>query len=200
MTRHRPRRRLALALLLVLPALARGSDWTIDPAHTSAGFAVRHMMVSTVRGTFGTVRGRVTLDPNDLTKSSVDASIDAATIDTRNEKRDAHLRSADFLDVERYPTIGFRSTRVTPAAGGHWRVEGDLTLHGVTRPVVLDVEGSPTPTVDALGKPRLGGSASTKISRKDFGVVWNKALETGGVAVGDEVAITIDVELVPAGD
>ena len=190
---------VALTALLALASLARASDWTIDPAHTSAQFAVRHMMVSTVRGDFGKVSGTVKLDEKDLTKSSVDATIDASSIDTRVEKRDQHLKSPDFLDVEKYPTITFKSTKVEPGAEGHYNVTGNLTLHGVTKPVTLDVEGSPKPVNDAMGKPRLGGMASTKINRKDFGLVWNKALETGGVAVGDEVTITIDVELAQAG-
>jgi len=190
---------VVLTAFVALPSLARASDWTIDPAHTSAQFAVRHMMVSTVRGDFGKVSGTVKLDEKDLTKSTVDATIDASSIDTRVEKRDAHLKSPDFLDVEKYPTITFKSTKIAPGAAGHYNVTGDLTLHGVTKPVVLDVEGSPKPITDAMGKPRLGGMASTKISRKDFGLTWNKALETGGVAVGDEVTITIDVELAEAG-
>jgi len=189
---------VTLTALLALASLARASDWTIDPAHTSAQFAVRHMMVSTVRGDFGKVSGTVKLDEKDLTKSSVDATIDASSIDTRVEKRDQHLKSPDFLDVEKYPTITFKSTKVEPGAEGHYNVSGNLTLHGVTKPVTLDVEGSPKPVNDAMGKARLGGMASTKINRKDFGLVWNKALETGGVAVGDEVTITIDVELAQA--
>jgi polyisoprenoid-binding protein YceI len=181
-------------LALATPGLA--STWDIDGAHTSAGFAVRHLMVSTVRGAFGKVSGAVTFDEQDPAKSSVEATIDVASVDTRNEKRDQHLKSADFLDVEKYPTIVFKSKKVTAGDKDHWRVTGDLTLHGVTKEVVLDVEGSPKPMKDPRGNLKLGGVATTKINRKDFGVVWNSPLEGGGVAVGDELDITIDVEIV----
>jgi len=181
-------------LALVAPASA--STWDIDPAHTSAQFAVRHLMVSTVRGAFGKVSGSVNFDESDPTKSSVEATIDAASIDTRNEKRDQHLKSPDFFDVEKFPTITFKSKKVEAAGANKFKVTGDLTLHGVTKEVVLDVEGSPKPMKDPRGSLKLGGVATTKINRKDFGVVWNSPLEGGGVAVGDDVDVTIDVELV----
>lgn len=180
---------------LTLPTLGRASTWDIDPAHTSAQFAVRHLMVSTVRGEFGKVSGVVNLDENDLSKSSVEASIDATSLNTRVEKRDEHLKSPDFLDVAKYPTITFKSKKVEKAGDGKFKVTGDLTIRGVTKEAVLEVEGSPTPFKDPLGSMRVGGVATTKINRKDFGVQWNGALETGGVVVGDAVAITIDVEL-----
>ena len=187
-------RRLLIVVALALPAFAQAATWTLDPAHTSVQFSVRHLMVSTVRGAFGKVTGSVEADEKDLARSKIQATIDAASIDTRVEKRDAHLKSPDFLDVARYPTITFVSKRIEQADPGHFKVTGDLTLHGVTREVSLDVEG-PTPEIkDPRGNTRAGAQATTKINRKDFGVVWNQVLETGGVAVGDEVTITIDVE------
>src|SRR6266566_2015726 len=176
-------RKLLIVVALGLPSLARAATWTLDPAHTSVQFSVRHLMVSTVQ-----------VDEKDLTRSKIQATIDAASIDTRIEKRDAHLKSPDFLDVAKYPTITFVSKKIEQIDPGHFKVTGDLTLHGVTREVSLDVEG-PTPEIkDPSGKVRAGAQATTKINRKDFGVTWNQALETGGVAVGDEVTITIDVE------
>lgn len=181
------------AAVLAGPAAA-DTTWEIDPAHTSVQFAVRHMMVSTVRGAFGKVTGTVAADDKDLARSKVQATIDASTIDTRDAKRDEHLRSADFLDVARFPTITFVSKKIEPAGSGRWKMTGDLTLHGVTREVVLDVEAPGTSIKDFQGKTRSGARATTKINRKDFGVVWNKALDGGGIAVGDDLDIVIDVE------
>jgi polyisoprenoid-binding protein YceI len=189
-------RLILAAALCAAPGTALASTWQIDPAHTSAQFAVRHLMVSTVRGQMGKVAGTVTLDANDLTHSSVEASIDASGIDTREPKRDDHLRSPDFLDVAKYPTVTFKSTKVEKVADDHYKVSGDLTLRGVTKPVVLDVTGSAKPLHDPMGNVKLGGSATTRINRQDFGVSWSKSLDGGGVVVGDEVDITIDVELV----
>ena len=187
-------RKLLIVVALGLPSLARAATWTLDPAHTSVQFSVRHLMVSTVRGAFGKVTGTVQVDEKDLTRSKIQATIDAASIDTRIEKRDTHLKSPDFLDVAKYPTITFVSKKIEQVDPGHFKVTGDLTLHGVTREVSLDVEG-PTPEIkDPMGKVRAGAQATTKINRKDFGVTWNLALEAGGVAVSDEVTITIDVE------
>jgi len=187
-------RKLLIVVALGLPSLARAATWTLDPAHTSVQFSVRHLMVSTVRGAFGKLTGTVQVDEKDLTRSKIQATIDAASIDTRIEKRDAHLKSPDFLDVAKYPTITFVSKKIEQGDPGHFKVTGDLTLHGVTREVSLDVEG-PTPEIkDPSGKVRAGAQATTKINRKDFGVTWNLALEAGGVAVSDEVTITIDVE------
>ena len=192
-------RRFLVALITItalgLPAFSQAETWNIDPAHTSAQFAVRHLMVSTVRGEFGKVDGAVNLDDQNPTKSSVEATIEVTSINTRVAKRDDHLKSPDFFDVAKYPTITFKSKRIEAAGEGKFKVIGDLTLHGVTKEVVLNVEGSPKPFKDPSGNLRMGGVATTKLNRKDFGLIWNKALETGGVVVGDDVDITIDVEL-----
>jgi len=172
--------------------------WNLDPAHTTAEFKVRHMMITNVKGQFKPVTGVVTIDEIDVTKSHVEASIDAATIDTREPDRDTHLKSADFLDVEKFPTLTFASTRVTRAGEGELKVEGDLAIHGVTKRVTFAVEGPTPPGKDPWGNTRIGFSATTKINRKDFGLTWNAALETGGILVGDEVTITLDVEAVKA--
>ncbi|HSP97943.1 MAG TPA: YceI family protein [Candidatus Dormibacteraeota bacterium] len=186
----------ALILLLAGPAVAGTTTWQIDPDHTSAQFAIKHLMVSTVRGTMGPVTGTVTIDDGDITKSSVTASVDAKGIDTRNQKRDDDLRSPNFLDVAKYPSLTFTSKKVEKVADGSYKVTGDLTLRGVTREVVLAVEGAPTPMQDPFGNTKLGGSATTRINRKDFGVNWNKSLDGGGLVVGDDVDITIDIELI----
>ena len=171
--------------------------YQIDPAHTSVHFSVRHMMVSNVRGEFGKVSGTVTFAPDNPANSTVEATIDAASIATRDDQRDAHLKSADFLDVEKFPTITFRSTKIQMHHDGA-KLTGNLTIHGITHEIALDVEG-PTPEIkDPWGKQRIGASATGKMSRKDFDLNWNAALETGGVLVGDEVKITIDVEVVRA--
>lgn len=192
-------RRFLVAVLAIvalgLPVLSHAAMWDIDPAHTSAQFAVRHLMVSTVRGEFGKVSGTVNLDEQDPSKSSLEATIDTASINTRVEKRDQHLKSPDFLDVAKYPTMTFKSKKIEKVSDTKFKVTGDLTLHGVTKEVVLDVEGSPKAFKDPSGNLRVGGVATTKINRQDFSVQWSKALETGGVVAGDEVAITIDVEL-----
>ena len=187
---------LIATLILVAPTVVPAATWEIDPAHTSVQFSIRHMMVSNVRGQFTKVAGTVVADEANPTAARIEATIEAASIDTRNEKRDAHLRSPDFLDADKFPTITFRSTGVAKGGQGKWKLSGDLTLHGVTRPIVLDVEG-PSPVVkDPYGKLRAGAQATTMINRQDFGVSFNKALDGGGVLVGDEVAITIDVEAV----
>jgi polyisoprenoid-binding protein YceI len=181
------------------PAAApeRAAIWNIDTAHANAGFKVRHLMVSHVRGHLGPVTGTVFIDELDLTRSRVDVSIDARGIDSREPKRDEHLRSADFLDVANHPTITFRSTRVEAPAGasGDLRVTGDLTIRGVTHPVTLEVDALPAPVRDPWGNTRRGVSARGRISRKEWGLTWNLALEAGGVVVGDEVAIEIDAEI-----
>ena len=174
-------------------AMATRSTWAIDPAHSNAQFAVRHLMVSTLKVRFGSVRGTITLDEQNLASARVEVKIDAATIDTREEQRDAHLRSADFLDVERFPTITFHSTRVEPGRGGASRIVGDLTIRGVTRQVVVEAEQTGR-GASPWGTEVIGFEATTKINRKDFGLTWNVAIETGGVVVGDEIKITIDVE------
>jgi polyisoprenoid-binding protein YceI len=191
----RMRKTMLLVLALAAPALA-DTTWQIDPAHTTVGFSVRHMTVSNVRGVFRKVSGTVHADDADLSRSTIEATIDAASIDTGDAKRDEHLRSPDFLDVAQYPTMTFRSTKLERAGDGRWKVTGDLTLHGVTRPVVLDVEG-PTPAIKgARGETRSGAAATTRLDRQDFGIVWSKALDGGGLVVGNDLAITIDAEAV----
>ncbi|HWR53128.1 MAG TPA: YceI family protein [Bryobacteraceae bacterium] len=184
-----------LAIAVVAPLT--GATWQIDSSHSSAQFAVRHMMVSNVRGEFSGVRGTVDYDPANPSQSKIDVTIDATTVNTREAKRDAHLKNADFLDVEKHPTMTFRSKRVETAGPGKLKVTGDLMLRGTTREVVLDVEGPSTP-VTMRGTQRTGASATTKINRSDYGLTWNRAVEAGGVVVGDEVTITIDVELTAA--
>jgi polyisoprenoid-binding protein YceI len=171
------------------------TTWKIDPAHTNVEFSVRHLMIATVKGRFTDVSGTVKIDEADLSRSEIDVTINVASIDTREQQRDAHLRSADFFDVEKYPTMTFRSTRVEPGQDGRLTVVGDLTIRGITKPVTLDVT-SEGRAKDPWGGERAGFSATTRINRTDFGLTWNQALETGGVLVGDEVKISLDVELV----
>jgi len=186
------------AVLCMLPTLALASIWNIDQEHSNIGFKVRHLMVSNVKGSFSKVQGIINIDEKDLTRSSAKVTIDTASIDTGVDKRDAHLRSPDFLDVDKFPTMTFVSTKVAKNGKGRLKVTGDLTLHGVTRPVILDVEELSREGKDPMGNLRRGASATTKISRKDFGIGWNKVLETGGVVVGDEIAISIDIEIIKA--
>mgnify|MGYP001027448098 CR=1 FL=1 len=199
-------RRLAFALFFAVfvGALAQAQEqalvWTIDQAHSSVGFAVKHMMLSNVRGEFRSFAGKVTTLGIKPETAQVEVTIEAASIDTRNADRDKHLRSADFLDVEKYPTIAFQSKKVEVVGPGKAKVTGDLTLHGVTREVVLEVDG-PTPVVkDPWGNLRVGAHARTVINRKDFGIVWSRVLDTGEVVVGDEVTVTLDLELVTKAD
>ncbi len=184
-----------LVLALLTPLAAAAATYEIDPAHTSVQFSVRHMMISNVRGEFTKLSGKVVGDPANPTATTVEATIDAASIDTRNEKRDEHLKSPDFLDVAKFPTLTFKSTKVEKA-GDTWKLTGDLTLHGVTKSVVLDVTNLTPPMKDPWGNTRVGAQAATKINRQDFGISFNKTLDGGGVLVGDEIAITIDVEVV----
>jgi len=172
------------------------TTWNIDPVHSVAEFKVKHMMISNVKGQFTNLKGSVTLNEADIMRSQVEASIDATSINTRDPQRDGHLKSADFFDVEKYPTLAFKSTRIGRAGDGELKVAGDLTIHGVTRPVVFHVEGPAAPGKDPWGNTRIGLSATTKVNRKDFGLTWNAALETGGILVGDEVTITLDVQFV----
>jgi len=171
------------------------TQWEIDPAHSSVQFAIRHMMVTNVRGEFTKVSGTVEIDSLDLTRSSAHVVIDAASISTRNEQRDEHLRSPDFLDVANFPTIEFHSTRGTRDSNGTLKLVGNLTIHGVTKEVALAVEDGASELRDPWGNTKRGASATTRINRKDFGLQWNVALETGGFVVGDELKIEIDVEL-----
>jgi polyisoprenoid-binding protein YceI len=172
--------------------------WNIDLAHTMAEFKVKHMMIANVKGQFSKVSGVLTLDESKLANSRVEATIEAASIETRDGQRDAHLKSADFFDVEKFPTLHFKSTGISLVRDGELSVEGDLTIHGVTRNVRFVVEGPTPPTKDPWGNTRVAVSATTKINRKDFGLTWNAALETGGILVGEEVTITLDVEFVKA--
>jgi polyisoprenoid-binding protein YceI len=172
------------------------STWNIDPTHSHAEFKVRHLMISNVRGSFPKVSGVLTLDDSDPTGSQVEASIDVTSIETRDAQRDAHLKSADFFDAEKYPTMTFKSTKVTATGAGAGTVEGDLTIRDVTKPVVFDVEGPTPPTKDPWGNQRVGVEATTKISRKEYGLTWSAPLEAGGVMIGDEVTITLEVEFV----
>jgi len=195
-------RRLAIAVTIVCAAASAAqaaSNWEIDPAHTSAHFAVKHLMVSTVRGTMGAITGTAVLDAADITKSSVQATIDVAGIDTREPKRDAHLKGPDFFDVAKFPTITFKSKTVKPVAADKFTITGDLTIRGVTKEVTLDVDGTPTPLNDPFGKVRIGGSARTRINRQDFGVNFSKTMDNGGLVVGNDVDVTIDIELVKTG-
>ena len=186
----------ALAATLSLPAVAATSTWQIDPNHSAAQFAVRHLAISTVRGAFTKVNGTIQFDDKDISKSSVEVTIDADSVDTRVPNRDKDLRSDHFFDVQKYPTITFKSTKVEQVEPGKLKVTGDLTIHGVTKAVVLDVEGPTAAVKDPWGNQRAAANATTKINRQDYGVKWNATMDGGGVVVGDEVAITIDVEMV----
>jgi polyisoprenoid-binding protein YceI len=184
--------------MTTLTAPKTATTWNIDPVHSVAEFKVKHMMISNVKGQFPKVSGSLTLDESDLAKSRVEASIDASSIETRDPQRDAHLKSADFFDVENFPTLSFKSTGVRLVKEGELSVEGDLAIHGVTRKIAFIVEG-PTPAAkDPWGNTRLAVSATTKINRKDFGLTYNAVLETGGILVGEEVTITLDVQFIKA--
>jgi len=190
------KRLIAVALAAVLPALAlaEASTWNIDPSHTDASFAVKHLVISTVRGHVGKTTGTLKLDEKDLTKSSVDATVDVSTIDTRVPKRDADLKSANFFEAEKYPTMTFKSKKVQKAGNGKLKVTGDLTMKGTTKPVTLDVAYT-KPITDPGGNTRRGFSATTRINRKDFGLQYSKMVEAGPV-VGDQVDIQIDAEAI----
>jgi polyisoprenoid-binding protein YceI len=174
------------------------STWNIDPVHSVAEFKVKHMMISNVKGHFTGISGVLKLDENDAANSSVEASIDAASINTRDAQRDGHLKSADFFHVEQNPILTFRSTSIKRTGDDELSVTGDLTIRGVTRQVVFKAEGPTAPTKDPWGNTRIGVSATTKINRKDFGLTWNAALETGGILVGEEITITLDIQFVKA--
>jgi polyisoprenoid-binding protein YceI len=176
----------------------RTSTWNIDPTHTVAEFKVRHMMISNVKGQFAKVTGTLVFDESELASSRVEATIDAASIETRDPQRDAHLKSGDFFDVEKFPMLSFKSTSISLVRAGELAVEGELTIRDVTRKILFDVEGPTSPAEDPWGNTRVAVSATTKISRKDFGLIWNSALEGGGVLVGDDVTITLDVQFVKA--
>jgi len=183
-------------IALTLPVFAFASTWTIDPDHSNVGFKVRHLMVSNVKGSFEKHTGTVEINDQDIAKSKVEVKIDTSSINTNVKKRDEHLRGADFFDVAKYPTMTFVSKKVAANGNDKLTVTGDLTLHGVTKTVVLDVEGPTKESKDPWGNIRKGATATTKINRKDFGLVWNSALETGGVAVGEEITINLEIEMI----
>ena len=174
------------------------TTWNIDPVHSVAEFKVKHMMISNVKGQFPKISGKLTLDESDLSRSKVETSIETASIETRDAQRDGHLKSPDFFHVEKFPTMSFKSTGIKVVRDGELSVEGDLTIRDNTRKVLFTVEGPTPPTKDPWGNIRVAVSATTKISRKDFGLTWNAALETGGILVGDEVTITLDIQFVKA--
>jgi polyisoprenoid-binding protein YceI len=185
-----------LAAALALPASAGTTTYQIDPRHSSAGFGVTHLMISTVRGEFHGVTGTVVVDDSDISRSSVKVTIDATTVDTREPDRDKHLKSEAFFDVANYPTITFQSTKVERNADGSLKVTGDLTIRGVTKTAVLTATVPKAPIKDPWGLQRTATSATTKINRQDFGVAWNQKLDSGGVVVGDDVNVSLDVEMV----
>jgi polyisoprenoid-binding protein YceI len=187
---------LAALLVLALNTQTRAATWKIDSAHSSAQFQVTHMMISKVSGSFSEVEGQVALDGEDVSSAMVEATIPVSTIYTGAAKRDAHLKSPDFFDVEKYPTLIFKSAKVTKTGDGSLKVAGQLTLHGVTRDVVLDVQ-PPSPAIKGpKGESHIGLAASTTLQRKDFGISWNKILDSGGVMISEEVKVTLNIELV----
>ncbi|MDD2852960.1 MAG: YceI family protein [Desulfuromonadaceae bacterium] len=188
----------ATIIALLLPVFAGAATYNIDPDHTNVGFKVRHLMVSNVKGSFEKFTGTVDINDKDITKSKVNVTIDTASINTNVKKRDDHLRSPDFFDVAKYPTMTFTSKKITAVDTGKLIVTGNLTLHGITKEVALDVEGPSAESKDPWGNMRSGATATTKINRKDFGLLWNAALETGGVVVGDEVQIILEIEMIRA--
>jgi len=176
-------------------AAAETATYTIDSAHSFAQFSVRHLMISNVKGNFTKVEGTIVYDPDKLAASKIEATIDVNTISTGEPKRDAHLKSADFFDAAKFPTITFKSTQFSKQ-GGKLQIRGDLTMHGVTKPVVLTVNSLSPEIKDPWGTRRIGATATAKLNRKDWGLAWNQVLETGGVAIGEEVEITLDLEAV----
>ena len=187
---------LGMALIFSPCLRAQETTWRIDPLHSGAHFSVRHLMISTVRGEFTGVTGSVTYDPKDSTQDTVEATIDCSTVNTGVAKRDAQLRTTDFFDVARYPVMKFKSTRVEKMGDGRLKVTGDLTINATTQEVVLNVEGPSASIRDPRGNEKIGLAASTQISRKKFGLIWNETMESGGVAVADEVSVSLDLELI----
>jgi polyisoprenoid-binding protein YceI len=181
---------------LSIPVFGDAATWQIDPDHSSFQFKVRHLMVSNVKGDFTKVKGVVTIDERDIANLKLEITIDAASVNTGHAKRDEHLRNADFFDVAKHPTITFVSKRAEKAGMDRLKVIGDLTMHGVTREVTVDVEGPTQEVKDPGGNFRRGATATTKINRKEFGLTWNRVLETGGVVVGEDVDISVEIELI----
>ncbi|MCU0251072.1 MAG: YceI family protein [Vicinamibacterales bacterium] len=189
---------VAAGLFLAAASSVQAQTWTIDSSHSAAQFAVRHMMVTTVRGDMGKISGTVTFDPSKPAAGSIEATVDVTAINTREAGRDKHLKSADFFDVEKFPAITFKSKRIDPVAAGGFKVTGDLTMRGVTKEAVLNVEPLQPTIKDQRGNPRTGTTATTKLNRQDFGVNWSRTLDGGGVVVSDEVSVTIDIQLIGA--
>ena len=188
----------AVIALTAVP-VSRVTTWELDPTHSTANFSVKHMMISKVHGGFSKLTATLKLDRASPANSTVEASIDASTIDTREPKRDEHLKSADFFDVKSFPAITFRSKRFAAAGGDAFTIVGDLTMHGVTREIALEVESAPAELKDPWGNTKIGASATVKLKRKDFGLNWNAALEAGGFLVGEDVAVTLDLQFVKKG-
>ena len=186
----------AMMAILAASGVAATSPWRIDPQHTAAQFSVRHLTISTVRGQFSNVKGAVQWDDEDITKSTVDISIDVNSVDTREPKRDAHLKSADFFDAAKYPEMTFKSKKIEKIGDGKLKVTGDLTIRGTTKEVILDIDGPTAPIKDMQGMQRAALTATTKINRQDYGVKWNATMDNGGVVVGDEISIVIDLEMI----
>jgi polyisoprenoid-binding protein YceI len=178
--------------------MSENTTWNLDPAHSTAEFKVRHMMISWVKGKFTGLTGTLSLHESDHTLHEVDATIDVSSITTGADDRDNHLKSAEFFDAEKFPTLTFKSTAVKAKGKGEFSVTGDLTMHGVTKPVTFAVEEFSDPAKDPWGNQRIGLIATTKVNRKDFGLNWNAALETGGVLVGDDITINLDVQFIKA--
>ncbi len=185
-----------IAATLAVSSPAATTTWQIDPAHTAAGFSVKHMMIATVRGQFKGVTGTVNWDDQDISNSIVDVTIDANTVDTGEPKRDADLKSANFFDVANYPTITFKSTKIERISAAKMKVAGNLTIHGITKPVVLDVEGPSGAIKDPYGKTRVALNATATVNRMEYGVKWNAKMDGGGIVVGDDVNINIDLEMI----
>jgi Uncharacterized conserved protein len=179
--------------------LSNQTTWTIDPSHTIVEFGIRHLMITTVKGRFGGVEGTIKGNPDDWTDAEVEVKIDAASVDTRNEDRDNHLRSADFFEVEKYPHLTYKSTKVTKTGENSYTIEGELTIRDVTKPVTLEAEYLGK-AVDPWGNEKIGFSAKAKVNRKDFGLTWNAPLEAGGFLVGDEVTIELEVQAAKAAE
>jgi polyisoprenoid-binding protein YceI len=193
------KRSLRLAALLAafsLPAFAQVNTWQIDPAHSNAQFAVRHLAISTVRGEFTKIAGQAQIDEKDITKSQIEVTIDATTLNTRVPDRDKDVKSPNFLDVAQYPAMTFKSKRIAVAGEGKLKLIGDLTVHGVTKEVTFEVESLSAPIKDPWGNQRRGAAATAKINRQDFGVSFNKTMQAGELVVGNDVTITLDIELV----
>ena len=192
---------VVLGLVAIPSALhAQGTSWRIDPLHSSAQFSVRHMMISTVRGQFGGVKGSVLYNSKNPKASSVEATIDCSTVNTGEPKRDSDLKTAEFFDVQHYPVMTFKSKRVDSAGRGKLKMTGELTINAITRQVVLNIEGPTQPVKDTQGREKIGVRGVTKISRKEYGILYNPVMETGGVAVSDEVSIILEIELIRNAD